>query len=777
VGLQTTVGNILAKAGFIPREWARPTVGWDQAAMSRHNPATRREMADLVGRYHGYVYRCVNLNATAVAQGRLRLYQRQKPGGSNRATKSVEFEGVRYSARGLTDARKSLFRKFAPMGSVVRKSIEDDANVVEIDDESHPLVALLNRPSPGMSLYDMIEALQIHLEITGSAFLLKYVPGEFAHPVQLWPLMSQHVRPIIEVDRGIVGYKYGREYGKEVVFTSDEVVYFKNYNPNDPFSGRGWVSAALAAADLSFTIDQFKQEYLDNGAHPSLVLSVDGPMTPEHRQRNEAAIESWYTGVRKAGKIMQLSGKMSATFATGEKELPFILTDDQARDKIATISGVPKSLITTDDVNLANGSVALPHWHVISIIPKRLKLTNILNETLVPMFGEDLILEFDPPDLGEPDKDEARVRANWMADLTTLDEARAVLGFDSDPEMGELRYSELRAASQPTFGGGLFGPAPPPSSPSTPPAPTKPEQGDTGGKIDIKPAAAKSLPEAPKIVLVSSLWGHKSGCGCGSCKTVNGMRDGASLAVKRFDPQDRLARQFGLSVSEWYTQLSRAVGDRVMAGQTEFDDQFVRQMAESLKQATDRAFRATLEAAYRFGGDELDPSRLPDGLSFDRPPERVLAALDNYELRFSLEASRNAADRIKSELQVGLELGETTQELTNRVQMHLSGENRWASERIARTETSRMEREGRLTAWKESGIVSRVEWVLSARPCELCRAIASKVNQVPLGQPFVPKGGTVTGDDGTVFVMDYEDVTGHPAHPGCWCDTRAVFAD
>jgi len=767
VGLQTTVGNILAKAGFIPREWARPTVGWDQAAMSRHNPATRREMADLVGRYHGYVYRCVNLNATAVAQGRLRLYQRQKPGGSNRATKSVEFEGVRYSARGLTDARKSLFRKFAPMGSVVRKSIEDDANVVEIDDESHPLVALLNRPSPGMSLYDLIEALQINLEITGSAFLLKYVPGEFAHPIQLWPLMSQHVRPIIEVDRGIVGYKYGREYGKEVVFTSDEVVYFKNYNPNDPFSGRGWVSAALAAADLSFTIDQFKQEYLDNGAHPSLVLSVDGPLGDEARKRNEAAIESWYTGVRKAGKIMQLSGKMSATFATGEKELPFILTDDQARDKIATISGVPKSLITTDDVNLANGSVALPHWHVISIIPKRLKLTNILNETLVPMFGEDLILEFDPPDLGEPDKDEARVRANFMADLTTLDEARAVLGFDADPENGSLRFSELRAASQPSFGGGLFGPS----------APPKPEQGDTGGKVDIKQPAAKSLPEAPKVVLVSSLWGHKSGCGCGSCKSANGMRDGASMAVKRFDPQDRLARQFGLSVSEWYTQLSRAVGDRVMAGQTELDDQFVQQMAESLKQATDRAFRATLEAAYRFGGDELDPSRLPDGLSFDRPPERVLVALDNYELRFSLEASRNAVDRIKTELQSGIEAGETTQELTNRVQMHISEENRWSSERIARTETSRMEREGRLTAWEETGIVEGKEWVLSRDPCELCEAVAAQFKDATVRGAFVPKGSTITGAKGTTFVIDYEDMSGPPAHPGCRCDMRAVFAD
>lgn len=85
------------------------------------------------------------------------------------------------------------------------------------------------------------------------------------------------------------------------------------------------------------------------------------------------------------------------------------------------------------------------------------------------------------------------------------------------------------------------------------------------------------------------------------------------------------------------------------------------------------------------------------------------------------------------------------------------------AERIARTETVRVETMGRRAGWHEAqkdGLLSkkaRVEWILSSGACDICRDIAKQ-------KPLL-NGGSFQGPEGPIH--------GPPAHPHCLCDVVA----
>ena len=85
------------------------------------------------------------------------------------------------------------------------------------------------------------------------------------------------------------------------------------------------------------------------------------------------------------------------------------------------------------------------------------------------------------------------------------------------------------------------------------------------------------------------------------------------------------------------------------------------------------------------------------------------------------------------------------------------------AQRIARTETVRVQVEGKRAAFKAArrdGILgpnARLEWVASDNCCGECRRL----------------NGMTTSLDGT-FTTSYGKIRGAPAHPNCECDVRAT---
>ena len=88
---------------------------------------------------------------------------------------------------------------------------------------------------------------------------------------------------------------------------------------------------------------------------------------------------------------------------------------------------------------------------------------------------------------------------------------------------------------------------------------------------------------------------------------------------------------------------------------------------------------------------------------------------------------------------------------------------------IARTETARAVNAASLESAKQSGVVSRKKWLLSANACEHCHEVADRVNAdggIPLDTAFA----TGLSDKPTYATCDAP-----PLHPRCRCTTTYVL--
>src|SRR5690606_28024606 len=107
--------------------------------------------------------------------------------------------------------------------------------------------------------------------------------------------------------------------------------------------------------------------------------------------------------------------------------------------------GVPKSVITTDDVNLANAEVGLRNFLAETIVPELQQLVESLNEMLIgPDFGEEFFIDFIDP----TPSDRTALRADHTAGFgkwLTTNEIREELNLPAIEGGDEIKEPQMNA--------------------------------------------------------------------------------------------------------------------------------------------------------------------------------------------------------------------------------------------------------------------------------------------------------------------------------------------
>ena len=145
------------------------------------------------------------------------------------------------------------------------------------------IVRLLNRPSPGSTVCDLLSQIVVSLNVEGNAFIGKYrSEGEI---VQLGLLDPAQVQ--VELRGRRIVYTLGldrREHGPE------DVLHIKAMPGVDGLRGLSPVTQCRLALELSSNLQASARQYFRNGSRPSGVLSLTGPQS-EHTV--EAIRERW----------------------------------------------------------------------------------------------------------------------------------------------------------------------------------------------------------------------------------------------------------------------------------------------------------------------------------------------------------------------------------------------------------------------------------------------------------------------------------------------------
>ena len=268
--------------------------------------------------------------------------------------------------------------------------------------------------------------------------------------------------------------------------------------------------------------------------------------------------------------------------------------------------------------------------------------------------------------------------------------------------------------------------------------------------------------------------------------------DGLRVRTKAVDEplQDIEARE----LRRYITELERTVGQQLTPirdlvrdwkGAPEELVERVREMATRMRAdlakeiaAIARPYAAVMADAGARSGLAALPQSIPavaDMVEFGQANPLAVRAAENTAIRMANTVAQTTARNVSEHVAEGIRTGETIEEMAAWIEDEGFSESR--ATMIARTESAYAYTEGRIEAWKETGVVQGKQWLLSPDACEFCEAAAREFGEksVGLDDNFYDRGTVLTGTAGGSMRLDYSPVQGPPLHPNCRCDTTAAL--
>ena len=177
----------------------------------------------------------------------------------------------------------------------------------------HPLLTLLRRPNLHQSGSELLEAVYVHLQTAGNAYLNAVLAdGEVKG---IFALRPDRVRVVAGSDGWPAAYAYTAD-GRTQTLRQDtlpvaSVLHMALFDPLDDHYGLAPISAAQQSLDLHNAAAKWNKALLDNSARPSgaLVYSAGtGHLTEAQFERLKEELEQAFQGAANAGRPMVLEG-------------------------------------------------------------------------------------------------------------------------------------------------------------------------------------------------------------------------------------------------------------------------------------------------------------------------------------------------------------------------------------------------------------------------------------------------------------------------------------
>lgn len=610
-------------------------------------------------------------------------------------------------------------------------------------------------------------------------------------------------------------------------------------NPFSPFYGCGWVHDILQEIDIYGAANANELAQWENGARPDYVVSLNGDNVTEFQaEEAESRLNMKLRGVDKRGKFIIMTNATVTPMTFSPKDMEYLQGKRDLRIAIFAAAGIPEAYIELNSANLSSAVTADTLYLRQTIRPRINQHAEEWTEWLLPLFGltpGDYWFAYDNP----VPEDRAFVtdkNAKYVtAGVLTADEARAEEGYEPlpdgigsvpringialeaprspdeeanpevpaddtqkapslleiceavktgqiPPESAKVIIAVSYQSMTPEQINGLIDPIevdepepepepPPVGAPSgeTPPQPDAPRAPDPG-------PAKKSAEDAGRFA--------EEPCVCHD--RAPDIETKAGPAYPSDNRQDAIVEVLTTAVEHWFTKAARELS---VSHEGKVD-------LSGLQAELEKALDPGIREIFRLGGKEglAVLSKLPGGAellaaarpSFDVLPQKALDYLSDYVPRLAASTIRRLESTLGDEAKAaiagisehvaeGISEGRNTSQVTAALRQSLNEDRGWRAERIARTESSRAYSEGKIAAWKESGVTKK-RFLLAPDSCAVCKGFAAQFNEPhDIDKAFVPKGGTFTDSTGAEVVNDYLSIEGPPVHPQCRCTIVPVI--
>ena len=322
-----------------------------------------------------------------------------------------------------------------------------DNKFEKVIDFSDPFYKLFMNPNPLMDHIEVMERISVDLDLTGNAYVY-VVKDENGTPVELHPLLSQNMTVVPEKEDNddgqlIAGYLYSLDSpdstypsfiddGRTTAFARDEIIHFRTANPKSLFYGYSPIEAARYSIDTDTEMSVQRLRLLQNRAIPEGLLVSQRPLTQEDAERIRTQWNQLYQGRNQRGKLAVLDAGSFEFKRLGlsAEELEFQKGKESVWQEIFAVYRVPYAILGGPEVNKATVEAAERIFIKDAIKPRLAKIQATLNKWLMPMFGENLIMQFDDPTSKDSSFRLLEKKTNLSMGMTTINEERERDGLE-----------------------------------------------------------------------------------------------------------------------------------------------------------------------------------------------------------------------------------------------------------------------------------------------------------------------------------------------------------
>jgi HK97 family phage portal protein len=595
----------------------------------------------------------------------------------------------------------------------------------------HEFSKVLERPNPRLtSKFDLFVATQSFLELVGNAYWYLSVEERSRKVKEIYLMRPDRVTVATDTKTGdVIGYVYRHDNGTEIPLEVDEVQHIKTFNPENEYYGLGTVEAGIIYIETEEDSSIFQRNFIKNQASPSGILTINGKIEPEQFKKVKAQWKEKTEGLANVGKTLFIRGAEANFTKIGLSlgDLDMEKLKSITEDKILKMFRMPKIILgDTDQSGLGRGNAETADYVFAkrNIDPKQTRIDDAVQNIVRRNYKDETIIVSHvsqiPEDVDRQLAEDTAAVGKWL----TVNEVRERKGLPK-VDGGDQLYVAFNLTPINEAG----------TNNST--GKTVKRRVITVAKKDATEAGFfRTLDTAKNKTVKTYVSKLKKDLSAQQEKVVSGLAAYAA-SVKSGAATDAITKAY----------------EEIMPN----EDDEANKSAEWLIPLMLLALSQGSEAALAL-------------LNIDEDPNISTAAKNAAEQaakRVVKEFTQQTVDKLKSEIAAGVNAGEDLAALTKRVNAVYNDAKGWRTDRLSDSESHKGINKGVQLGFEQGGVKHKIWKALGSNPCQFCRAMDGSIIEVR--QPFVPKGGTMVGEDGGEMVADYDAIENAHAHANCNC--------
>lgn len=588
----------------------------------------------------------------------------------------------------------------------------------------HPFYKVLENPNPNLSKFDLLVGTQSFIELTGEAFWYYALGEQSRQPKEIYLMRPDRMKIAIDESTGDVkGYTFRSDAGTEVPLDVDEVEHIHTFNPLNQYRGIGTLEAALLYVETENDTSLFQKNFMKNQATPSGVLTITGKITPEAFKKLKSQWQEKQAGLANVGKtlfIRESDAKFTKVgLSLGDFDMAALKT--LTEDKIYKMFRMPKVVLgDTDQAGLgrANAETADYIFSKRNIDPKQIRLDDAIQRTLRRNYKEmatqvghvSQVPEDRAAELNELDKLTGRVY--------TINEVRIKKGMarvDGGDEL-YIGFNQVPISESNT--------------------------GNDNGSKSVK-----------RVIRLAA---HKDAAEDSFFRQLNKIDERSKKSYKKQNNK-YLEEQRDAVIANLATHADKGITKDA------YDD--VTPNAEEEAEKANAALLLILLAAVQAGGETA--LKFLDNADDFQISEALQKRISEATMKVIREHTEQTIAKLKKSISEGVLNNESLEQLTARVNKIYKDAMTWRAERLADSESHKYVNKGLQEAYIQAGVKKKQWRALGGNPCKFCLSMDGKI--IDVKSSYVPKGDSITAEDGSTYVNDYEDIENCNAHDNCNC--------